>query len=65
MFELWPDWKLPEYPDHAMAKRQMVLVRLLTLNGKNLSCWCPLPEPGERDTCHAAVLLERANISSK
>ena len=31
------------------------------LRGKNLACWCPLPEPGERDQCHAAVLLELAN----
>jgi Domain of unknown function (DUF4326) len=67
MFELWLDWNLPpgSFPDQTMAmlmtKRQMVLERLPTLRGKNLACWCPLPEPGERDTCHAAVLLERAN----
>ena len=67
MFELWLDWKLPpgSFPDRAMAmlvaKRQMVLECLPTLKGKNLACWCPLPEPGERDICHAAVLLERAN----
>lgn len=30
------------------------------LGGKNLACWCPLPKPGERDDCHAAVLLEIA-----
>ena len=57
-----------EFPDHAMAmlmtKRQMVLEGLPTLRGKNLACWCPLPGPGGRDTCHAAVLLERANSGS-
>lgn len=31
------------------------------LRGKNLACWCPLPEDGEEDMCHAAVLLEIAN----
>ena len=31
------------------------------LRGHDLACWCPLPEPGEPDYCHAAVLLERAN----
>jgi len=31
------------------------------LRGKNLACWCPLPEPGQPDHCHAAVLLEVAN----
>ena len=31
------------------------------LAGKNLACWCPLPEPGDPDICHAAVLLELVN----
>nr|WP_192963127.1 DUF4326 domain-containing protein [Streptomyces sp. W75] len=31
------------------------------LAGRDLMCWCPLPEPGERDHCHAAVLLDLAN----
>ena len=66
MYQLWLEWKLPDgaFPDWAMAmlmtKRQMVLERLPTLQGKNLACWCPLPEPGEADICHAAVLLEIA-----
>lgn len=34
------------------------------LRGKNLACWCPLPEPGEPDHCHAAVLMEIANRPS-
>ena len=28
------------------------------LGGHDLCCWCALPEPGERDWCHGAVLLE-------
>ncbi|WP_406365220.1 DUF4326 domain-containing protein [Streptomyces sp. NBC_00645] len=31
------------------------------LSGHDLMCWCPLPEPGQPDHCHAAVLLARAN----
>jgi len=31
------------------------------LAGKDLCCWCPLPDPGEPDLCHAAVLLATAN----
>lgn len=31
------------------------------LAGKDLACWCPLPDPGEPDLCHGAVLLELAN----
>ena len=34
---------------------------LSPLRGKNLACWCKLPEPGQPDICHAAVLLELAN----
>jgi Domain of unknown function (DUF4326) len=31
------------------------------LGGRDLACWCPLPEPGQPDICHGAVLLEIAN----
>lgn len=31
------------------------------LGGKDLLCWCPLPEPGEIDWCHARVLIELSN----
>jgi hypothetical protein len=41
--------------------RAKVLAALPTLRGKNLACWCPLPEAGARDNCHAALLLELAN----
>ena len=45
-------------------KRSDILRALPDLRGKNLACWCPLPSPGESDTCHAAVLLELANRQS-
>ncbi|CAM5265431.1 DUF4326 domain-containing protein [Streptomyces fumanus] len=34
------------------------------LAGRDLMCWCPLPEPGQPDHCHAAVLLELANAAA-
>ncbi len=33
------------------------------LKGRNLACWCPLPEPGKTDWCHAAVLLREAALA--
>ncbi|MEU9661885.1 DUF4326 domain-containing protein [Streptomyces chartreusis] len=41
-------------PDLAAAVRRQ-------LAGRDLMCWCPPPEPGYPDHCHAAVLLARAN----
>lgn len=41
--------------------RRRVLAELHTLRGKDLACTCPLPEPGQPDHCHAAVLLRIAN----
>ena len=42
-------------------RRKAVLEALPALRGKKLACWCPLPETGEPDNCHAALLLELAN----
>jgi Domain of unknown function (DUF4326) len=42
-------------------RRKAVLEALPELRGRNLACWCPLPERGEPDNCHAALLLELAN----
>jgi hypothetical protein len=33
------------------------------LGGKDLACWCSLPEPGEPDLCHGAILLQLANAA--
>lgn len=41
--------------------RQRLLDGLPELRGKDLACYCPLPEPGQPDHCHATVLLELAN----
>lgn len=45
--------------------RVWVREHLHELRGKNLACWCPLPEPGQPDVCHAAVLIALANPASK
>jgi hypothetical protein len=37
----------------AAARRQLA--------DRDLMCWCPPPQPGQPDHCHAAVLLELAN----
>ncbi|WP_434744615.1 DUF4326 domain-containing protein [Streptomyces sp. A-14] len=41
--------------------RRRVLDELHLLRGKDLACTCPLPEAGQPDHCHAAVLLDLAN----
>jgi uncharacterized protein DUF4326 len=43
------------------ALREKVLAAVPALRGNNLACWCPLPQPGQHDKCHAALLLEMAN----
>jgi hypothetical protein len=48
------DW----IPDHWRGRRGLIAIEL---RGLDLACWCPLPEPGETDYCHAAVLLREAN----
>jgi hypothetical protein len=45
----------------ADATRERILADLHLLRGKDLACTCPLPEPGQPDHCHAAVLLKLAN----
>lgn len=54
-FRVWIN--LPEQAD-------MVRLFRALLAGRDLTCWCPLPEPGQPDHCHAAVLLELANAPS-
>jgi Domain of unknown function (DUF4326) len=51
----------PAPKDELRQRREDVLRALPGLRGKNLACWCPLPNEGEADNCHAAILLELAN----
>lgn len=60
------DWLDGEGPDAVATGRQVfdrrrVLADLHLLRGKDLACTCPLPEPGQPDHCHAAVLIALAN----
>lgn len=48
--------------DKLQAYCKMVKRDVQQLRGNNTACWCSLPRPGEPDLCHAAVLLELANL---
>lgn len=49
------------FAEYLNTRRAEVMRRLPELRGKNLACWCPCPDPYERDRCHRAVLMELAN----
>lgn len=53
--ELYASWI--NRPEQALTRE---LFRAL-LRGRDLTCWCPLPEPGQPDHCHAAVLIGLVN----
>ena len=53
VIELYRRW-LTGKPELLSAVREQ-------LADRDLMCWCPLPEPGQPDHCHAAVLLALAN----
>ncbi|MGE7437549.1 DUF4326 domain-containing protein [Kitasatospora sp. NPDC001175] len=45
-----------------LAERpQLISTTRRVLAGRDLMCWCPDPEPGQPDHCHAAHLLRLAN----
>jgi len=54
-------WQL--FMSTAPQNEKLVEAARAELAGKNLACWCPLPEAYGDDECHAAVLLEIANKS--
>jgi hypothetical protein len=51
------------HSDHLMPYPSDVEIRR-ELAGLDLACRCPLPEPGQPDHCHAAVLLQLANSAA-
>lgn len=60
----WLDGELSSrgvHEDYWERARRRILDSIPLLHGKDLACWCAIPEPGERDHCHGAVLLRRAN----
>ena len=46
---------------HTMGDELYPFSSLDELTGHDLMCWCPPPDEGETDWCHAAILLELAN----
>ncbi|CAJ4332348.1 Uncharacterised protein [Burkholderia pseudomallei] len=52
-------WSL--YHGFAPQNEALITAARAELHGKNLACWCPLPEPYQDDCCHASVLLRLAN----
>jgi hypothetical protein len=46
-------WRDIDYPSVEEIRAELA--------GKDLACWCPLPEWPETDWCHAVVLLRIAN----
>jgi hypothetical protein len=54
---MFGDWLKGTHSKHKDPfRRKQVLERLPELKGKDLACWC-----GEKQMCHADVLLEMAN----
>lgn len=49
-----------EYLDAMNDRRDRILEHIGELAGRDLACWCPLPQPGQPDHCHASVLLHLA-----
>jgi len=52
-------WQL--FDSIAWENAALVAAARAELRGKNLACFCPLPEMYEHDCCHAATLLAIAN----
>lgn len=63
-FRAWLTYEMPAGPPgtpSAAANRDWMITNLPKLTGRDLACWCAVPEPGQPDHCHGAVLLELAN----
>lgn len=60
----WPNeqearrFAVESYRHHLKANPGLAAAARQELAGRSLMCWCPTPDPGEPDHCHAAVLLE-------
>lgn len=50
-----------DYLDRMNARRDWILAHVDELAGKDLACYCDLPEAGRPDPCHAAFLIAHAN----
>jgi Domain of unknown function (DUF4326) len=54
---------IPPATKKELSQRREEVLRALPrrLRGKNLACWYPLPNAGEANNCHAAILLALVN----
>lgn len=57
LYRLWLDGEIYVNDPAEVQRRQWILDHLHPLAGHPLACWCPLPQPGQPDHCHAAALL--------
>lgn len=60
-YDVHPPEISPEQRQAMDDRRDWILTHAPELAGRNLMCWCPRPEPGEPDHCHARILLNLAN----
>lgn len=49
------------YLDAMNARRDWILTHVHELAGKDVACFCDLPQDGEEDTCHGAFLIGLGN----
>jgi hypothetical protein len=61
MYRRWLDGEITLTDPELIGRRTWILDHIDQLAGHPLACWCPLPEPGQADHCHADVLLDLAN----
>lgn len=64
--QAFSDWlRRGEYSDwYSTSNRDQlrwIVEHLHELTGRDLACFCPPPEPGEIDWCHAQILIEESN----
>lgn len=63
-FRAWLTYEEPAGPpgtSWSVENRDWMLANMPKLAGRDLACWCAVPELGQPDHCHGAVLLELAN----
>lgn len=61
----WLDGEVSLTDPELIRRRAWILDNLGQLAGHPLACWCPLPQPGQPDHCHAAHLIHRANRGTR
>jgi hypothetical protein len=60
-YEVHPPNSSPECRQEMDDRRDWIITHVADLTGRDLACWCRLPNPGEEDHCHAAYLIALSN----